>query len=333
MEENFNPELLDAAAELSAENPEKSYQIAFTGNGITLFKISIVNLILTIVTLGLYYPWAKATSLSYLYSKSTLEMEPFAFSGTGKEMFVGFIRAFLILIGIVCIYTYISYSGYPFPAFLFYITALGFIIPFAIHGSLKYRSAKSSWRGIRFGYTGDRNELLKLCIKGFLYTIFSFGLYAAWFVTNIRQYVLGHLKMGNAEFEFKGDGTDYFVINFKGYFLTIFTLGIYSFWWQKDRFQFFVDNIRLKHHEDKVVFRSNATGGDFFGLIIVNALILFFTLGLGFPWVIIRNLEFGCRHIELNGNINLDQLQQEQGDYSDATGADMGDLLDFGFTF
>lgn len=333
MEENFNPELLDAAAELPAENPEKSYHIAFTGDGMSLFKISMVNLILTVVTLGLYYPWAKATSLNYLYSKSTLEMDSFAFSGTGKEMFVGFIRAFLILIGIFCIYFYIAYSGYPFPAFSFYITALVLIIPFAIHGSLKYRSAKSSWRGIRFGYTGNRNELFALFIKGMLYTIFSFGLYGAWFVTNIRQYVLGHLKMGNAAFTFKGDGTDYFMINFKGYFLSIFTFGIYSFWWQKDRFQFFVDNIRLQHHEDTVVFRSNATGGDFFGLIIVNALILFFTLGLGFPWIIIRNLEFGCKHIELSGNINLDELQQEQGDYSDATGADMGDLLDFGFTF
>lgn len=332
MEEALYPEIPQQEDELLVEKPQKTYDINFLGDGMELFKIQIVNLILTIVSLGLYYPWAKARTLDYLYSKSTLEMDPFAFSGTGQEMFKGFIKALIILGAVLGIFYYLYFEGYMLPAFLFYIVALAGIAPLAIHGSMRYRAAKSSWRGIRFGYTGNRNEFVVLFFKWILYTIFSFGLYQSWFTNNMRKYIIGHLKMGNAEFEFRGEGHDYFVINLKGYFLTLLSFGLYSFWWEKDKFEFLVDNIRLKHHEDVVVFKSNATGGDFLGLIVINLLIIVFTLGLGYPWVIVRTLQFGCRHIELAGNISLDELQQEQGDYSDATGADMGDLLDFGFT-
>lgn len=332
MDETLYSDVPQHENEVPAVNQDRAYHIAFAGDGMELFKIQIVNLILTIVTLGLYYPWAKARSLDYLYGKSTLEMDPFAFSGTGQEMFKGFIKAVIILGAVLGIFYYLYFKGYPLPALLFYVVALGFIAPLAIHGSMRYRTAKSSWRGIRFGYTGNRNEFLMLFFKWILYTIFSFGLYQSWFTTNLRKYIISHLRMGNAEFEFRGEGHEYFVVNLKGYFLTLLSLGLYSFWWQKDRFEFFVDNIRMKHHEDVVVFKSNATGGDFLGLIIINFLIILFTLGLGYPWVIVRSLQFGCRHIELTGNVSLEELQQEQGDYSDATGADMGDILDFGFT-
>lgn len=332
MDETLYPESPLQDVQVPEIKPDREFAIAFTGDGMELFKIQIVNLILTIVTLGLYYPWAKARTLNYLYSKSTLEADAFAFSGTGQEMFKGFIKALIILGAVLGIFYYLYFEGYLLPAFLFYLVALAGIAPLAIHGSMRYRAAKSSWRGIRFGYTGNRNDFVILFFKWILYTIFSFGLYQSWFTTNMRKYIISHLKMGNAEFEFRGEGHDYFVINLKGYFLTLLSLGLYSFWWQKDRFEFMVDNIRLKHHEDAVVFRSNATGGDFLGLMIINFLIIIFTLGLGYPWVIVRTLQFGCRHIELTGNISLEDLQQEQGDYSDATGADMGDLLDFGFT-
>ncbi len=74
----------------------RSYALAFFGKGSEFFKIQIVNAILTILTLGLYYPWAKEKTLKYLYSKNTFEATPFVFSGTGKEMFRGFIKAIAI---------------------------------------------------------------------------------------------------------------------------------------------------------------------------------------------------------------------------------------------
>ena len=309
----------------------RSYPLAFYGKGSEYFKIQIVNTILNIITLGLYYPWAKEKSLKYLYSKNTFDETPFVFSGTGKEMFKGFIKALVILVLLYGAFFYLAMNDHPGWAFLLIYAGILAIMPLSIHGSYKYRMAKTSWKGIRFGYTGDRNELFGLFLKGILLTTITLGFYSAWFSMNLRRYVLSNIKVGNARFVYTGDGTDYFVLNLKGYFLSLITLGIYSFWWQKDLFEYFVNNLRLEQDEDAVFFRSTATGGGFAGLMIVNMLILLFTLGLGYAWVVTRTMEFVMSHIEANGYYSFDSLQQAQEDYSDATGDDMADILDFGF--
>jgi uncharacterized membrane protein YjgN (DUF898 family) len=309
----------------------KTYALAFHGRGSQLFKIQIVNFILSIITLGLYYPWAKAKTLQYLYSQNTLEQEPFAFTGTGAEMFKGFIKALACLLVVYGITIGLIVSGSTWTGVLFFYLCFMIIAPLAIHGSYKYRMAKTVWRGIRFGYVGDRSQLIRIFLRGVLLTVCTLGIYGAWFAMDLRRYIFSNIRIGDAEFTYYGQGDDYFWMNLRDYFLTIFTLGIYYFWWQKDQFNFFVNNLRLQQDDKAVFFHSKATGVGFAGLTIVNLIILVFTLGLGFPWVITRTLNFVANNIEMNGNVSFDQLQQAQSQYSDATGEDMSDFFDFGF--
>ena len=309
----------------------RSYPMAFHGKGSEYFKIQIVNAILNILTLGLYYPWAKERNLKYLYSKNTFEETPFVFSGTGNEMFKGFIKAFIILLAIYGAFLYFYLNDSPGWAFLILYGGIIGLMPLAIHGSYKYRMAKTSWKGIRFGYSGDRGQLIGLFFKGLVLTILTFGIYSAWFTINLRRYVLSNVRVGNARFVYTGNGGDYFWLNIKGYFLTLLTFGIYMFWWQKNQFEFFVNNLRLEQDEDAVFFTSKATGAGFAGLMIVNLLILIFTFGLGYAWVVTRTAEFVVNNIEAKGYYSFESLLQSQEDYSDATADDMADLLDFGF--
>jgi uncharacterized membrane protein YjgN (DUF898 family) len=305
--------------------------MAFYGKGSEYFKIQIVNTILSILTLGLYYPWAKEKSLKYLYSKSTFEDTPFVFSGTGKEMFKGFVKALIILVLLYGAFFYLNMIDHPVWGILVIYAGVLVLMPLSIHGSYRYRMAKTSWKGIRFGYTGNRNQLIGLFFKGLLFTLLTFGFYGAWFVMNLRRYLLSNIKVGNARFVYTGSGGDYFVLNLKGYFLSLITLGIYSFWWQKELFEYFVNNLRLEQDEDAVFFRSTATGGGFAGLMIINVLILIFTFGLGYSWVVTRTLNFVMNNIEASGYYSFESLQQAQDDYRDATADDMADILDFGF--
>jgi uncharacterized membrane protein YjgN (DUF898 family) len=84
--------------------------------------------------------------------------------------------------------------------------------------------SRTSWRGIRFGYRGDRKEFMTLFFKEMFFTIISLGIYGAWMAINIRKYVLSNVRFGSAEFKYKGNGGEYFVLNLKGYFLTIITV-------------------------------------------------------------------------------------------------------------
>ena len=87
----------------------EEYEISFKGNGGEYFTIVIVNWLLTVITLGLYYPWAKARKLQYLYSATEFNKIPFAFHGTGREMFKGFIKAVLILTIVYGIYIFVFF--------------------------------------------------------------------------------------------------------------------------------------------------------------------------------------------------------------------------------
>ena len=307
----------------------QNYKLDFHGKGSDFFGIIIVNWLLIIITLGIYYPWAKAKQLQFMYGSTSLNGDSFSFHGTGKEMFKGFIKTILILFLLsAAIISIVYFFNIAFLGPLLLYIAIFAILPFAIHGSYRYRMSRTSWRGIRFGYRGDRTEFIKSFFKWIGLTIITLGIYGAWMSMNMRNYLLGNVRFGDAEFEYDGDGGDYFILNLKGYLLTIVTLGIYSFWWQKDLFEYYVNNLSLKKGNEKINFTSTASGGDFFGLVMVNLLILIFTLGLGYAWVATRTMKFIFEHVALDGNFNLDTLMQTEENYKDATGEDLSDFLD-----
>lgn len=309
----------------------QEYKLSFNGKGGDYFGIIIVNWLLTILTLGFYYPWAKAKQLQYIYKSIALNNDPLTFHGTGKEMFKGFIKALIIIGFIFGLFFLFFYLSMPLIGFLVTYLCFFAIIPVAIHGSYRYRMSRTSWRGIRFGYRGNREELVKNFFIWFFYTIVTIGIYGAWFAVNLRNYVISHIKFGDIEFRSTGEGSEYFFLNLKGYFFTIFTLGIYMFWWQKDLFAYYVNNISMHKGDQKINLSSTATGGGFFELIFVNLLIIIFTLGLGYAWVATRTMTFIAESIRLNGDIDLDSINQTEENFKDATGEDLNDFLDIDF--
>jgi uncharacterized membrane protein YjgN (DUF898 family) len=303
------------------------YRVKFHADGGKLFGIIIVNMLLTFVTLGIYYPWARAKLLRYFYGETEFHGNRFEFHGTGKEMFFGFIKAIAI---IVVIYAFLMYGiiGKHFLIlFIGYILAVA-IIPFAIHGALRYRMSRTSWRGIRFGYHGDLKELGTLFFKNIVYTIFTLGIYGSWMQVNLHRYTQGNIRMGNAQLKFNGDGGDFFWLNFKGFLLTIVTLYIYAFWWVTDIHKFYINNTTIIQDGQEHVLRTHITGWGFFKLVLVNILIVIFTLGIGIPWVRVRTMRFYIENMEIDGSFDAEALIQTEGDYSDATGDDMLSMMD-----
>lgn len=309
-----------------------NYNLKFKGKGSEFFSVIMVNWLLTILTLGFYYPWAKAKQLRYTYSTTELNGDSFSFQGTGKEMFKGFIKAIIIFAILYGVLLYLILNQMPIIGLVFFYVALIGVLPVAIHSTYRYRMSRTSWRGIRFGYRGELKEFTISFFKWIFFTIITFGIYGSWMAINMRTYLLSNVRFGDSEFDYDGDGGDYFMLNLKGYLLTIFTLGIYGFWWQKDLFEYYVNNLRLKKGNEEINFTSTATGGDFFSLIMINLLIIVFTLGLGYAWVAMRTMRFIFENIELDGDLDLNTLTQTEENYKDATGEDISDFLDLDLT-
>ena len=56
-----------------------SPSIKYVGKGVEFAIIYFKNIILTILTLGLYYPWAKVEILKYHYQSTALDDSRFSF--------------------------------------------------------------------------------------------------------------------------------------------------------------------------------------------------------------------------------------------------------------
>ena len=310
------------------EETKKNYQLKFEGNGGEYFGILIVNWLLTLITLGIYYPWAKAKKLKYIYGVTSIDDNHFSFHGKGKEMFIGMLKLMLFVVVLYLLLVLFMFLNLSIIGIiLFYIVFIG-LLPLAMHGSMRYRLSRTTLRGIRFGYRGDRGTLIKEFIKMFLLTLITFGIYGAWMQMKLRNYMVGNVRYGEVEGRFKGDGGDYFVLNLKGYFLSLITLGIYMFWWQKDLFAYSIDNMSFHKDEQKIKLKSTMTGGGLFGLQIVNLLLTIVTLGFGYAWVEMRTMKFYTENIKIEGDIDLASLTQTEEEYSNAFGEDALDFFD-----
>lgn len=311
---------------MQEESTPKFHVATFNGTGGQLFAIQIVNVLLCIVTLGLYYPWAKVNTLRFLYEETTFMGDQFVFHGTGKQLFIGFIKVvgiFLLLgfmMGIMMRFA-------PVLGVLTFYAAMIVLIPVAVHGALKYRMSHTSWRGIYFGYRGDLVELIKKYVIGFILTIVTFGIYGAWFAMDLQRYVTGHIRAGSVKFGFDGQGGEYFKIFFLGYLLTILTLGIYGFWWMKNIFNFMADHTYLEHEGNEYYFHGGSTAGQVFRLSIGNMLLVFFTLGIGTPWAIVRTIRYQMRNMMLHGAFDPSGIEQTEPAFTDATGDALGEAL------
>ena len=133
---------------------QQSYhlRISFTGSGSEYFRIWIVNLLLLLVTFGIYYPWAKVRRLRYFHGNTLIDGEPLGFHGDPKKMLKGY-----LLVGLL--FTLYSAAGKFSPmAGLFAFVIVAGLFPALLKSSMQFRLANTSWRGLRFRFKGSLGD-------------------------------------------------------------------------------------------------------------------------------------------------------------------------------
>ncbi len=123
-------------------------KFSFVGSGTEYFKIWIVNVLLTIITLGIYYPWAKVRNRRYLYANSTLEGRNFEYHATGKQLFLSYLAAMILFIA----YVFIQKAS-PVGSVVLLIT-LFLALPWIILKSMSFTMKMSSFSNVRFDFVG-----------------------------------------------------------------------------------------------------------------------------------------------------------------------------------
>jgi uncharacterized membrane protein YjgN (DUF898 family) len=315
----------------AAADPGASRQLSFHGSGGTLLGIHVVNILLTLVTLGVYYVWAKTRARRYLFSQTSFEGDRFAYHGTGKEMLLGFLKAFLVfllpIIGLSIVRDQLDVdprikgAAAGLISFLFLI-----FIPVATVGSRRYRLTRTSWRGIRFSFRGRAWSFVLLFAKGYVLSLVTFGLYYPIYLTRRQAFMVSNSYFGNERFDFDGRGRNLLAGFVLAILLTLPTLGLCWIWYLARKRRFFWDHTCF----GAARFRSTVSGGALLGLYVVNVLLLLVTLGIAWPWVRVRNIRFTYRYLALEGPLDLEHIRQ-QAQFASATGEGLAGFLDTGF--
>ena len=138
-------------------------QLRFTGTGASYFGIWIVNLLLTIITLGIYSAWAKVRRLQYFYRHTEVAGSSFDFHGSAKRILIGRIVAFVMLLGYnLSVRLHSIWT-------LIVIILLAAVLPWLLRNSFRFRLYNSSWRGTRFHFRGSVGGAYRVfLLNGFL---------------------------------------------------------------------------------------------------------------------------------------------------------------------
>ncbi len=140
------------------QKPEQSSAFIFHGRWQDFAKIAFTNMLLSIVTLGIYRFWATTREREYLWSQTQFIDERLEWTGTGKELFIGFIMVFFFILlpfGVIqLIVQGALLQGQPEIAGLIVfvlLTLIFYLTGVAYFRALRYRLSRTYWRGIRGG--------------------------------------------------------------------------------------------------------------------------------------------------------------------------------------
>lgn len=337
----------------------------FRGEGGEFFRIWIVNVVLSILTLGIYSAWAKVRTQRYFYGNTRLAGSSFEYLADPVRILKGRLIAF----GLLVLYM-VSDQFSPLFGILAFI-ALMLLMPWIVHSSLRFRNHNSAWRGVRFGFDGSLGDAYRNWLLWPIAGALSLGLLMPWVFRKQIAYAIEGSRFGDTRFGFDGGvkriylifgaclGVLLLCVVAAGFVLGLVTPAVVSAsagsepgmlglvlavigmvppligyflafalfvaWMTNYRF----NGSRLGMHR----FEADYRFGSYTRLVLVNTLGMVFTLGLFYPWAKVRSARYAAEHTRVIADGSLDEFAASQDQDVNATGGEMGELFDIGIGF
>lgn len=198
-------------------------RMTFTGNGREYFRIWIVNLALTVLTLGIYSAWAKVRRTQYFYRHIRLAGAGFEYHGTPIAILKGRIVAVVLL----AIY---YLAGQMSPLYgLAAFAVLALVIPWLLARSFRFRLHNTSYRGIRFRFHGGTASAYWVFLALPILSLLSLFTLVPLTHHRIKQYQIANASLGNQPFTFHGQPWEFYRAYIIAGVVTFFFIGSAAF--------------------------------------------------------------------------------------------------------
>ena len=340
---------------------DQEMRFSFTGTGSEYFRIWIVNLVLTILTLGIYSAWAKVRRMQYFYRNTQLNESSFDYHGTPLAILKGRLIAIALFGG----YS-LTIKFYPLFGLLIGL-AIMLAMPFLLVISFRFRLYNSSYRGLRFGFTGSVENAYVVFLALPMAALFTLYLMAPFAHQRIKAYQHNNARFGLSAFTFDATAGSFYKIYFFTWlqFVLIISLFIYAAYsifqggmadMPKEAIFGFVmlafvlffiasllivpyfisriqnlvwNHTRLGEHR----FSSFMTAHGLAWVTISNFIFIILTLGLFKPFADIRLARYRMEHIALLPAGNIEDILASEQQQIDATGTETAEIFDVDIGF
>lgn len=312
----------------------------FKGSGTGYFKIWLVNIVLSILTLGIYSAWAKVRRKRYIYGNTLMDGSAFEYLADPVKILKG-----RVLVAAAFIVYSVLQNLAPIAAGI-----LGFafivVLPWIVIRALAFNARNSAFRNIRFNFNGSLMDAAKAYVFWPILVPFTLGILFPYVYYRQKAFMVENHSYGTTRFTFSASSSDYYRIFLKalvpagiGVVLVIglaFLAGpvfipvaaalylyLFAFFSVKTTNLLFGAS-RLDRHG----FSASLKVPAFTMIVLTNTLGIVLTLGLFHPWAKIRALRYKIHNLALIPAGNLDGFVAAEHEKVSALGEEFGDFLD-----
>ena len=326
----------------------------FTGRAGEYFKIWIVNILLTFLTLGIYSAWAKVRTRRYFYGNTFLQDSSFEYLADPLKI----LKGRLIVFGFFVLYaiaTRITVAAGVLFALFFWL-----IFPWVVVQALAFNARNSSYRNIRFDFNASYGRAAGVFIGGGVLAALTLGLGYPYFVYLRSKFVVGNSGYGSTPFAFSARAANFYrvyLVAFVGMVLAIglfsvlliarqaagagpeelmaggwlavilfyLSLGFLMVYLQTSITNLVWSNVHLGDHRLESTLRIP----QMLWIHVSNTIAIVFSVGLLIPWATIRKVRYRLENLKLLAAGELDDFVAGEQETVAAAGGEIADFFDF----
>jgi uncharacterized membrane protein YjgN (DUF898 family) len=198
---------LETAARRTEGTP---IRISWAGNPWSLFVLCLLNILLIVITVGIYWFWARTEYRRYMWQMVRINGEPLEYTGKGKELFIGYLKLFaFVVVPVIAVIAGLQLALGPQNPVTVVVTlaiqlSLLFLYFVGVFRAHRYILSRTRWRGIALGLNGNAAGYAWTSIWTSLLTGFTLGWILPWRTMALRRRLTSAMHFGSVPFRFEG---------------------------------------------------------------------------------------------------------------------------------